>query len=52
VKRARDVFPGAGVPLAEAREALGPFADALALDQNVSAKRSRELGWTPTRFFG
>jgi nucleoside-diphosphate-sugar epimerase len=52
VKRARDVFPGAGVPLAEAREALGPFADALALDQNVSAKRSRDLGWTPTRFLG
>lgn len=40
VKRARDVFPGIeGTPLDEAREALGPFADALALDQNVRATR-------------
>jgi nucleoside-diphosphate-sugar epimerase len=34
-------------PLDEARKALGPFADALALDQQVSAQRIREsLGWT------
>ena len=35
-------------PLAEARERLGPFADALALDQWVSGKRAEEmLGWRP-----
>ncbi|RJK97698.1 NAD-dependent epimerase/dehydratase family protein [Vallicoccus soli] len=38
-------------PLAEARAALGaPFADALALDQSVSAERTRRsLGWRPFR---
>ena len=45
VQRARDVFPGCGVPHEEAREQLGAFADALALDQNVRAVRSRALGW-------
>ncbi|HEX8171067.1 MAG TPA: NAD-dependent epimerase/dehydratase family protein [Thermoanaerobaculia bacterium] len=49
VLRARDVFPGNGVPLEEARRELGGFADALALDQNVRADRSRALGWTPER---
>ena len=35
-------------PLEEAREALGPFADALALSQRVSARKVREeLGWSP-----
>lgn len=35
-------------PLAEAREELGPFADALALDQRVSSRRAVErLGWRP-----
>ena len=35
-------------PLDEAREQLGPFADALALDQWVSGKRAEEmLGWRP-----
>ncbi|HEX7808978.1 MAG TPA: NAD-dependent epimerase/dehydratase family protein [Thermoanaerobaculia bacterium] len=47
VKRARDVFPGMGMSLIEARQELGGFADALALDQNVRATRSRALGWLP-----
>src|SRR5579875_3600181 len=35
-------------PLEEARKTLGAFADALALDQQVSgAKAERELGWQP-----
>lgn len=51
VRRARDVFPGvAGTPLEQAREELGRFADALALDQNVRAERARSLGWTPLHF--
>ena len=36
------------VPLAEARSKLGPYADALALDQVVRGPRARALGWTPT----
>ncbi len=36
-------------PLEEARARLGPYADALALDQQVSAGRARALGWTPSR---
>jgi nucleoside-diphosphate-sugar epimerase len=37
-------------PLEEARKQLGPYADALALDQQVSAEKAkRELGWTPSR---
>jgi nucleoside-diphosphate-sugar epimerase len=36
------------LPVTEARKTLGPFADALALDQQVSAmKAQRELGWRP-----
>lgn len=36
------------MPVEEARSAMGPFADALALDQNVcSRKTQRELGWHP-----
>ncbi|HSB60576.1 MAG TPA: NAD-dependent epimerase/dehydratase family protein [Vicinamibacteria bacterium] len=36
------------VPLAEARRAMGPFADALVLDQAVDpAKAKRRLGWEP-----
>lgn len=42
---------GAGVrawPVEEARSVLGPFADALALDQQVSGQKARSLlGWTP-----
>jgi nucleoside-diphosphate-sugar epimerase len=36
------------VPLAEARGKLGPYADALALDQVVRSPRARALGWSPT----
>lgn len=35
------------VPLAEARQKLGPLADALALDQVVRSPRARQLGWNP-----
>jgi len=50
VRRARDVFPSMeGTPLEKAREKLGAFADALALDQNVRAPRSIALGWRPAR---
>lgn len=36
------------IPLEEAREELGPVADALCLDQVAAAKRSAEvLGWAP-----
>jgi nucleoside-diphosphate-sugar epimerase len=37
-------------PLEEARQALGPFADALAMDQQVSGTRAkRVVGWSPHR---
>ncbi len=37
-----------GTPVEEARKTMGPFADALVLDQQISgAKARRELGWTP-----
>jgi nucleoside-diphosphate-sugar epimerase len=36
------------VPLAEARQKLGPYADALAVDQIVRSPRARGLGWAPT----
>jgi uncharacterized protein YbjT (DUF2867 family) len=51
VMRAADVFPGKHVPLEEARKELGAFADALALDQDVSAGRSAAIGWTPVHRF-
>ena len=36
-------------PLEEARQALGPFADALALDQKATSRKARQtLGWEPT----
>jgi nucleoside-diphosphate-sugar epimerase len=36
------------VPLEEARKTMGPFADALALDQQISGERAqRLLGWRP-----
>lgn len=39
-----------GWPLQDARQALGPYADALALDQQASGKRAQELlGWHPHR---
>jgi nucleoside-diphosphate-sugar epimerase len=36
------------VPIDEARTKLGPYADALALDQIVRSPRARALGWAPT----
>lgn len=36
------------IPIAEARKKMGPYADALALDQKVRSPRSRALGWTPS----
>lgn len=36
------------VPLAEARKKMGPYADALALDQIVRSPRARGLGWAPS----
>ncbi len=39
-----------GWPLEEARQKLGAYADALALDQQASGERAREtLGWRPSR---
>ncbi|HVT59267.1 MAG TPA: NAD-dependent epimerase/dehydratase family protein [Thermoanaerobaculia bacterium] len=35
------------IPLAAARQEMGPFADALALDQVVASRRGVELGWRP-----
>jgi len=36
------------VSVEEARERLGGFGDALALDQRISGERSREItGWEP-----
>ena len=36
------------VPIDEARTKMGPYAEALALDQIVRSPRARALGWTPT----
>lgn len=36
------------VGIAEARAQMGPYADALALDQILRSPRARALGWTPT----
>ena len=36
------------VPLKEARAKMGPYADALALDQIVRSPRAHALGWAPT----
>jgi nucleoside-diphosphate-sugar epimerase len=37
-------------PLEEARRGLGPYADALVLDQQASGRRARDLlGWRPHR---
>lgn len=41
-------LPVEGWPLDQARQALGPFADALALHQpGITAARALELGWKP-----
>lgn len=36
------------VPIAEARQKMGPYAEALALDQIVRSPRARALGWHPS----
>jgi nucleoside-diphosphate-sugar epimerase len=36
------------VPLDEARKKMGPYADALVLDQIVRSPRARAIGWTPS----
>jgi len=36
------------MPIEEARRKLGPYADALLLDQVVRSPRARALGWLPT----
>jgi hypothetical protein len=36
------------VPLTEARLKLGPYADAVALDQVVRSPRARAIGWAPS----
>jgi nucleoside-diphosphate-sugar epimerase len=36
------------VPIDEARTKMGPYADALALDQVVRSPRAKAIGWTPT----
>src|SRR4029079_13997819 len=36
------------IPLPEARKKMGPYADALALDQVVRSPRARALGWNPS----
>jgi nucleoside-diphosphate-sugar epimerase len=35
------------VPIEEARVKMGPYADALALDQRVRSPRAHALGWSP-----
>ncbi|MDX2591449.1 hypothetical protein PV343_03995 [Streptomyces sp. WI03-4A] len=40
----------ASLTLEQAREQMGPIADALALDQQLTpARAERELGWAPVR---
>lgn len=36
------------LPLTEARKKMGPYADALALDQVLRSPRARALGWSPS----
>jgi nucleoside-diphosphate-sugar epimerase len=36
------------VPLAEAKQKMGPYAEALALDQVVRSPRARAIGWNPS----
>lgn len=36
------------VPIEEARAKMGPYADALALNQIVRSPRARAIGWAPT----
>lgn len=40
------------VPIENARATMGPFADALAVDQRITSVKTRELtGWNPRRTF-
>ena len=40
------------IPLEAARGSMGPFADALAVDQTITSAKTREqTGWKPTRTF-
>ena len=40
------------IPLEAAREKMGPFADALAVDQQISSEATRQAtGWNPRRTF-
>jgi len=52
---ARAIAPNGSIenlPLELARTAMGPFADALAVDQVISSAETREkLGWSPRRTF-
>jgi nucleoside-diphosphate-sugar epimerase len=52
---ARAVAPNGTIertPLQNARPNLGPFADALAIDQRISSTHTRSItGWTPRRTF-
>jgi nucleoside-diphosphate-sugar epimerase len=49
VVRYFSVQPGVRhVPLDEARKKMGPYADALAIDQRVRSARARSIGWAPT----
>ena len=36
------------VPIEEARAKMGPYAEALALDQVIRSPRARALGWVPS----
>jgi nucleoside-diphosphate-sugar epimerase len=39
------------LPLAEAKKTMGPFAEAMCLDQWVGSKRAQTLGWMPRASF-
>jgi len=39
------------IPLSEARRTLGPFAEAMCVDQWVTSRRAQSLGWQPRRPF-
>jgi nucleoside-diphosphate-sugar epimerase len=36
------------MPLVEARQKIGPYAEALVLDQRIACPRSRAIGWAPS----
>lgn len=49
VSQASGRNPTASIPVQEARAFLGPFADALVLDQPVGAAHAKEIGWQAAR---